>query len=101
VPIGKVHAIDSSGLYNQEHKDKIMEQSVWPKATLLKVFTAILGALLILADPTPIHAYATCQHKVQKAQKKLERAIRRYGVHSPEAARRRDQLETAYARCRR
>jgi hypothetical protein len=90
-----------TGLYNQEHKDKIMEQTVWRKATLLRACTAILGALLILASAEPMQAFATCQQKVYKAQKKLERAIRRYGVHSPQAARRRDQLETAYARCRR
>jgi hypothetical protein len=78
-----------------------MEQTVWRKATLLKTVAAILGALLILAGAEPVQAFATCQQKVHKAEKKLEQAIRRYGVHSSQAERRRDQLETARARCRR
>jgi hypothetical protein len=67
------------------------------KPAMLAVFTG----LLLLGSIKPLRAYDRCEQRIHKAERNLERAIRRYGLHSSQAERRRDQLERVRARCRR
>jgi len=65
--------------------------------------TAMLAMLLtgfiLMGSAKPAQAHATCQQRIQKAQRKLEKAIRRHGVYSSQAARRRGQLEHVEGHC--
>lgn len=72
-----------------------MLQKVFNKFTILVM---VIG-LLLMGNAQPVHAFATCEQKIRKAERNLEKAIRRYGVHSAEAEKRRDKLETVRARC--
>jgi len=72
-----------------------MLQKVLSKAVVLA-----LSGFLLLGSAQPMQAY-DCEARIRKAERNLERAIRRHGIHSIEAERRRDQLERARARCRR
>lgn len=67
----------------------------------MSVLTMALAGFLFIGSANPVHAYATCDQKIHKAQRNLERAIQRYGLHSAQAERRRDQLERVRARCSR
>jgi hypothetical protein len=62
------------------------------------VLIALTGFLL-LGGAKPLRAYDRCDHRIHKAERNLERAIRRYGLHSSQAERRRDQLERVRLRC--
>ncbi len=73
-----------------------MLQKIFSKAGML----ALTGVLL-LGSAMPIHAYANCEQRIHRAERNLERAIRRHGLHSVQAERRRDELERVRARCRR
>lgn len=73
-----------------------MLRSIFSKATVLVTVTGLLLAI----GATPANAYANCQKKIQKAEKNLEKAIRQHGLHSDQAAEKRDQLERARARCK-
>ncbi len=42
-----------------------------------------------------------CERRIHQAELKLERAIRKHGLHSIQAERRRDELEKVRARCHR
>lgn len=72
---------------------------------LTKIFSkaqvvAVAGFLLI-GSVAPVSAYANCEQRIRKAERNLDRAIARYGLHSIQAERRRDQLERVRARCQR
>ncbi len=41
-----------------------------------------------------------CHRQVEKAERNLNKAVRRHGEHSPQAERRRHELEEARERCR-
>lgn len=73
-----------------------MLRSIVSKATVLVM---VIG-LLLMIPAMSAKAYANCQKKIQKAEKSLEKAIQKHGLHSDEAARKRDQLENARARCK-
>jgi hypothetical protein len=60
-----------------------------------------LTVLMLLVGAKPLQAYATCEQRIHRAERNLERAIQRHGLHSVEAERRRDQLERVRARCSR
>lgn len=59
----------------------------------------VLTGCLLMGSAKPAQAFATCEQKIRKAERNLEKAIRRYGVHSAEAEKQRDKLETVRARC--
>ena len=61
---------------------------------------ALAGFLLIGSVP-PASAYANCEQRIRKAERNLEKAIRRHGLHSIQAERRREQLERVRERCHR
>ena len=61
----------------------------------------VLTGSLLMGSAKPAQAYANCEQRIRKAERNLERAIRRYGVHSVEAERQRDKLERVRARCNR
>jgi hypothetical protein len=71
-------------------------QRTFSKAALLA-----LTGFLLLGSAKPVQAYDRCEARIHKAERNLERAIQRHGVHSIQAERRRDQLERARARCHR
>ena len=60
-----------------------------------------LAGFLLIGSVTPASAYANCEQRIRKAELKLEKAIRRHGVHSIQAERQREQLERARERCHR
>lgn len=72
-----------------------------PRKILGKIAVAmLLAGFLLIGSPTPAQA-ATCEQRIHRAERNLERAIQRHGLHSIQAERRRDQLERVQARCRR
>jgi hypothetical protein len=68
---------------------------------LSKAAVPVLAGFLLMASAMPMHAYANCEQRIYRAERNLEKAIQRYGLHSIQAERRRDQLERARARCQR
>ena len=72
-----------------------MLEKIFSKAAV----PVVLMGFLLVGRATPAPAYSNCDQKIRKAERNLEKAIRRYGLHSAEAERRRDQLETVRARC--
>ena len=66
---------------------------------LHKISVAVVVAAFLMGSTAPLQA-ATCAQRIQRAERKLEQAIQRHGLHSVQAERRRDQLERARARCR-
>jgi len=60
-----------------------------------------MGAFLLAGSVAPASAYSNCEQRIRKAERNLERAIRRHGLHSIQAEQRRDQLERVRARCHR
>ena len=65
------------------------------------VLTIFLSGFLLIGSVAPVQAYDKCEHRIRKAELKLERAIRRHGVHSIQAERQREQLERVRERCHR
>ena len=60
-----------------------------------------LAGFLLVGSVAPASAYANCEQRIRKAERNLDRAIQRHGLHSIQAERRRDQLERVRARCHR
>jgi len=60
-----------------------------------------LAGFLLIGSVTPASAYANCEQRIRRAERNLDRAIQRHGLHSIQAERRRDQLERVRARCHR
>lgn len=74
-----------------------MLQKISGKAIVL----VMLAGFLLLDSAKPMQAYDNCGRRIQKAERNLERAIQRHGLHSTQAERRRDQLDRVRARCHR
>lgn len=68
---------------------------------LNKAAVLALTGFLLLGSAKPLQAYDRCEQRIHRAERNLERAIRRHGLHSIQAERRRDELERVRARCRR
>ena len=71
-----------------------------------KLSIAALIAFGFVAGTIPARAYdrddeRKCERRVHRAEENLEKAVHRHGEHSPQAERRREQLERVRARCRR
>lgn len=68
----------------------------------LGVLSAILAAGFVLTSvmPSTAYAYEGCHQRIVRAERRLDRAIRRHGPNSPQAQRRREQLEAVRAHCR-
>ena len=66
--------------------------------TLLAV---LLSGFLLMGSVATVQAYDKCSNRIHKAERNLDRAIRRYGLHSVQAERRREQLERVRERCHR
>ncbi len=62
---------------------------------------AAMALLFFVATPTRLHAddRAKCQHAVEKAEGRLDKAIRDHGEHSPEAEARRRDLNAERQHC--
>jgi hypothetical protein len=73
-----------------------MLSKIFSKAGMI----AVAGFLLV-GSAVPVSAYANCEQRIRRAERNLDRAIARHGLHSIQAERRRDQLERARARCHR
>lgn len=74
---------------------------MFPKTLAKAIVLTMLTGSLLIGSATPMQAYDNCARRIYKAERNLERAIQRHGLHSIEAERRRDQLERARARCHR
>ena len=61
----------------------------------------LLAGFLLMGSVTPASAYANCEQRIRRAERNLDRAVQRHGLHSIQAERRRDQLERVRARCHR
>lgn len=72
-----------------------MLQKVFNKFIML----VMISGLLLISSAKPAQAFATCEQKIRRAERNLEKAIQRHGVHSVEAERQRDKLERVRARC--
>lgn len=67
----------------------------------LGILIAVLVAGFVLASAMPsAYGLEGCRERIAKAERRLDRAIRRHGVNSPQAERRRNQLEAVRASCR-
>lgn len=67
-----------------------------------RVLSLILAAGFVItsAMPSTAYAYQGCRQRIVRAERRLDRAIRRHGPNSPQAQRRREQLEAVRASCR-
>ena len=66
-----------------------------------QVLTVLLSGFLLIGSVAPAQAYDRCSARIHKAERNLQRAIQRHGLHSVQAERRRDELERVRARCHR
>ena len=64
------------------------------------VLTIFLSGFLLIGI-APLQAFDKCEHRIRKAELRLEKAIRKHGVHSIQAERQREQLERVRERCHR
>ncbi|HEY6968223.1 MAG TPA: hypothetical protein VJA94_03390 [Candidatus Angelobacter sp.] len=65
------------------------------------VFTLLLSGFLMIGSTTPTYAYARCGTKIHKAERNLEKAIRKHGANSVQAQRQREHLERVRQTCHR
>lgn len=65
------------------------------------MFCAVLGASLVAGVATPAHADRDdhCHRSVEKAERNLDKAVRKHGEHSSQAEKRRHELEEVRERC--
>jgi len=63
--------------------------------------SAMLGTLLLVAAAPPAHAddRAHCQQRIEKAEARLDEAVRKHGENSHEAEERRRDLNAERERC--
>jgi len=66
-----------------------------------KIGAILLSGFLLIGSVAPLHAFDKCEHRIRKAELRLEKAIRKHGVHSIQAERQREQLERVRERCHR
>jgi len=66
-----------------------------------KSMAVLIGAFLLVASATPMLArnYDHCDKRIRKAELRLDKAIRKHGANSRQAAARRRQLDQAHAYC--
>jgi hypothetical protein len=69
--------------------------------TFSKAMLLVLGGFLLVGSTQPVQAYDHCSKRIHKAELKLERAIRRHGPNSRQAARQRENVERVRATCHR
>ncbi len=69
-------------------------------AVLLGASLIISGSGMTQAQTPADRQHYRCEQRIHRAEVNLERAIRRHGPNSPQAERRRRQLEAVRARCR-
>lgn len=65
------------------------------------LFAVLLSGFLLISSVAPAHGFDRCEARIRKAERNLERAINRHGLHSVQAERRREQLERVRERCHR
>ncbi len=58
------------------------------------------GCLLFGAVPIKADRRSDCEKKIHKAEKNLDKEIRKHGEHSRQAEKRRHELEEAHEHCR-
>jgi len=66
------------------------------------VAASAVSAVLMLSSPRPTYAEdarVKCEHRIEKAEAKLDDAIRRHGEHSPQAQTRRHDLNAEREHC--
>jgi len=66
------------------------------------ISTAVLGAALFLTAVPQVRAdddHSKCQHRIEKAEARLDDAVRHHGERSPEAESRRRDLNAERERC--
>ena len=66
---------------------------------LFVTLTALAGILLFTGAPRVKASEAECQHRTEKADQNLHRAIKKHGYESPEAERARPELSEAREYC--
>lgn len=66
-----------------------------------KIALVMVGGFLMIGSVQPAQAYDHCGNRIHKAEMKLDRAIRRHGPNSRQAARQRENLERVRANCHR
>jgi len=65
------------------------------------VLMALLFVFLLIGSVAPVQAFDRCSERIHKAERNLQRAIRRHGLHSVQAEREREKLERVRERCHR
>lgn len=67
------------------------------------ILAAVLAAFFLLSSAVPLRALddERCERRIHKAEENLRRAVMRHGEHSPQAERRRHELEEVRERCHR
>ena len=68
-------------------------------ATSAIVATALCTATFVATPAFGDDDHAKCQHRIEKAQVKLDQAIQRHGEHSPQAESRWRDLKAERERC--
>jgi len=87
-----------SGNLMKKHKGETVVTRTFSR---IGVLTILLSGFLLISSVPPASAYANCEQKIRKAERNLEKAISRHGLHSIQAERRREQLERVRERCHR
>jgi len=58
-----------------------------------------LGVFLLMGGAVRTRSCDNCQHRIQKAEQNLRKAVHRYGEHSRQAEERRRELERVERSC--
>ncbi len=64
------------------------------------LIAAALSGFLLVGGVTPSQARDRCEQRVRKAESNLRKAVRRHGMRSRQAERRRYELERVRRECR-
>lgn len=69
----------------------------------IRLFALLLAIVFIVGSALPSRALDRddyrCHRHIEKAERNLDKAVRRHGEHSMQAERRRHELEEARERC--
>ena len=68
---------------------------LWKWITSSILMAAMLAGTAVWAAQSP----ASCDQRIRNAEHRLHKAVRRYGAHSRQAQKRRQQLERVRNRC--
>lgn len=75
-------------------------QSLKRLAVLAALTTGLAAAMLVTVPRSYAEDdHAKCQHQIERAESKLDQAIRKHGEHSPQAEQRRRDLNAERDRC--